>query len=451
MSKKGDKRMEYKLVKEWDNLECSDKIFNMLNDFVGWEKNPPFYRPGRTGWLKLDKSINISTKGSFDTIKSLKLKGIGYCNDKFEITQPTDLYFNRIFPHLGFTKEGEFCLVESDQAPLGGLEFGRAEMEYYIAKKLFENGCPSVIPIRLYKYSKGFTSSKGDSNLAVVITGLPVDTPFRADCAYRYDNKLDFDNPMNNHWPFSSPQSDEEREHVESLIKLLKLQENENASLDLISYFYKKYGQTLRKFHTAGFYRYSGSLDNYDYCPKTDQVYLIDLDSSRMLEECTDIEKPLQVIRDLASAFFNLSASLMHPWHIKKFPLSDIIRSAPFRSILKGYYHDVPEELINNVAEVFSEYYNPLHKKVFLNAQDIIDEKDSEKQIEKWKPLWMDRKEVYSLLMVSIWFLHDRSSMNQVYPNQLSWMDLIKNISDFSSPEIATKIEISVNKIVSFA
>ncbi|PFP05738.1 hypothetical protein [Bacillus thuringiensis] len=440
--------MKYSLINQWNALDEKDEIFKELDNLVGWKKTPPFYRPGRTGWLKLDKPINISKEGIFTTIKSLKLKGIGYCNDNLEITQPTQKYFNRIFPHLGFTKEGKFCMVESDQAPLGGLEFGRAEMEYYIAKKLSESGCPSVIPIRLYKYDRKFTGSNGESNLAVVITGLPVDTPFRADCAYRYNNNLSFDNPMNNHWPFSNPQSDEERKHVESLSKLLKFQGNENVSLDLISYFYEKYGQTLRKFHAAGFYRYSGSLDNYDYCPETDQVYLIDLDSSRILDECSDIEKPLQVIRDLASAFFNLSASLMHPWHIKKFPLSDVIKSAPFRSILKGYYHDVSEELINGVAEVFSEYYNPLHEKVFLHAQDIIEEEDREKQIAKWKPLWMDRKEVYSLLMVSIWFLHEKSSMNKLYPNQLNWMELIEDISVFASPEIASKIKNNLDKLV---
>jgi len=339
-------------------------------------------------------------------------------------------------------------MIESDQAPLGGIEYGRAEMEYFIAKKLTEIGCPCIIPIRLYKYAQKFINHKCDSNLAVVISGLPVEHPFRADCAYRYNNNLKFNNPLNNHWPFSNKQSDEERAHVESLSRHLSFQNSNNISLDLISYFYKKYGQTLRKFHAAGFYRYSGSMDNYDYCSETDQVYLIDLDSSRALDECSDVEKPLQLIRDLASAFFNLAGSLMHPWYVRKFPLSDVINANPFHSILKGYYHDVPDDLINGVVKNFFTHYGLLHEKVFINAQDIVNETDQDRQLEKWKPLWMDRKGIYSLLMVNIWFLHERSSLSKLYPNKLNWQELVKDISEFTSETISSNIQKDLNSLV---
>jgi len=440
--------MEYILESEWDNLEGTDRLYKDLDELVSWKSTPPFHSAGRTGWQKLDRPLRVSGPRVFTSVKSLKLKGIGYCNEKFEVIPPTQKYFTRNFPHLGFSKNGRFCMVESDQAPLGGIEFGRAKMEYDIAKKLTENGCPSVIPIRLYKYNQSFITSKYDSNLAVVVTGLPVEHPFRADCAYRYESCLAANHPVNELGSPKKLQSAEERAHVERLSKQLKLDTCANVSLALISHFYEKYGQTLRKFHTLGFYRYSGSLDNFDYCAETDVVYLIDLDSSRLLEECSDIEKPLQVIRDISSAFFNLAGALMDPWRISSFPISDVKDTSPFRSILKGYYSDVPDELIDTVITNYSTYYEGLHQQVSVHAREIIGEKDRDKQLAKWKPFWMNRKEVYSMLMANIWFLHEKSSMSKLYPNLLNWERCIENISEFTSQETATKIRDSLTTLV---
>ncbi|WP_127531619.1 hypothetical protein [Paenibacillus kobensis] len=440
--------MEYTLLSTWELLRGENDLLNVLDQYVGWEKIPPFYRPGRTGWLQLDKPIEVFNAGNSVKIHSIKLKGIGYCDDQFNITKPTSLYFNRIFPHLGFSREGKFRLVESEQAPLGGLEYSRARTEYDISLRLWESGCPAVVPIRLYRYHQSFNGSHGESSLAVVITGIPKSNPFRADCAYRYDNEKDFANPMNNHWPFSSPQTQEERDFVIELGKKLNLDDSDNLSLSLISFFSEKYGRTLRKFHEAGFYRYSGSLDNYDYCLETDEVYLIDLDSSRPLDECTDIEKSLQVIRDLASAFFNLSAGLMHPWYVKKFPLHHVIETAPFESILRGYFHDVPAIWIERVNRVFMRYYNALHQQVYDVADKIVAETDRDKQVEKWKPFWMDRKEVYSLLMVINWFLYVKSAINERYPCEMDWEDLMDQIAEFAGPQIAGSIDEEIRDLV---
>lgn len=440
--------MEFALIDKWDPFPDVVGIYEQLDDLVNWKKIPPFHRPGRTGWLKLDQPVTINCRGWKTTIRSLKLKGIGLCDNKFGVSPPTSKYFNRKFPHLGFSRSGEFCLVQSERAPLGGIEFSRAETEYRIAKQLTEAGCPSITPVRLYKYSQEYSDVNAKSTLGTVITGLPNDHPFRIDCAYHYDAGSGMENLPRDYQNLGNRQSEEERAYVDQLICSLNFQNKNNPGLTLLSYFWEKYGHTLRRFHLSGFYRYSGALDNHGYCRETDNVFLIDLDSCRELSECSDVEKPLQIIRDIASAIFNLASSLSNPWQIARFPLDEIKHVKPFHSILKGYYQEAPYELIEGVIDLFFWYFGPLYEKTLLSYRGIIGEKDSLKQISKWKPLWMDRKIAYSILMVGLWFLHEKSTMKDQYPNRLCWKKLIENVSDFTSPEIAADIDKKVRALL---
>lgn len=419
--------LQFALVDYWSGIDQANPKIQFLDDLVSWKSIPTFHQPGRTGWLSLEVPIFVSKPSIFSEINGVKLKGIGLCNKNGNITQPTTQPYYRANPHLGFDPNGTFVLVPSAPAPLGGITFHRAQSEFEIARTLVEHQCPSVIPIRLYQYlntDRVFQANGVEpSPLGVVITGLSQSTPFRADCAFQYG--------------ITDPQT---QQFLDTLLDQMEIRRSTNPGLSLVSKLGHLYGRTLRKFNELGFYRYSGTLDNYAYCHLIQEVFLIDLDSSRRLDECSEIERPLQIMRDVASSLFNLAAGLMNPKWIQRFPATDIRKFAPFQSVLLGYYHEAPPRLIDSLSYIFQEYYLKMHQRVFNNLSKILSGKTPSEQTKIFQRYWMDRKETYSFLMAILWFLHKESNLIEFAPHELSIDDLYHRIAAFSSPDTANTL-----------
>lgn len=435
--------LKFDLVDQWDGIDQLNPEIRSLDDYVSWKLVPKFNRLGRSAWLPLETPIVVSTHKQQIEIHALKIKGVGLCDHKGDIIPPTIQPYYRANPHLGITAEGKFIPLASPPAPLGGITIERARREYHITCNLLESGCPVQIPVRLCQYAEPSMIFQAEGHdpfpLAVIVAGMPQNTDLRADLAFEYDATDEFT-----------------KRKLDELIRQMGIAPLANRGLSLLSNLIKLHGRTLRKFSEAGFYRYSSSPDNYAFSPQLGEVFLMDLDSSRELSECSNIARPLQIMRDAASALFHLLAYLTKPQFIRYFPESDVIEANPFRSFLQGYYNDVSSEFVYYLSNVLLTYYQQVYRRVFetsktpdltpeIGTPDAI-ESFQEHRIRNYRQSWINREEAYCLIIAALWKLHERSALLSYAPLLLSENRFYQNLSEYSSPEIAAFIKVQLNQ-----
>lgn len=430
--------LQYELIEAWPEINQLNPEINAIDKLVSWEIHPSIDTVGRTGILSLSSPLKVSS-GVFSSIRALKLKGIGLRDQNGNICPPTIEPYYRANPHIGITRTGEFCPVPSAPAPMGGITVTRAIQEYRNSCILTKNGCPSQVPVRLYRYldtTMVFNPDKSISDfLGVVVSGLPNFIDFRADTALRYE--------------FADAQT---RKLLDQLATDLKIINAENVGLAILSKTYNLFGTTLRKFSMSGLYRYSGTPDNLSFSSEINQVFLMDLDSSLELSECSSTEKPLQVMRDVASALFHLAAFILNPKYIESFPVNQVCDEAPFYKFLSAYYHDVSSELIYKISLIYQNHYLHMYSNAFKNRKfSPSPKRDDETFQEYWlrayKQHWINREETYSLLMAILWVLHDKSELAIYFPHELTQDKLYDNLATYSSTSIMRKIKAQINYV----
>jgi hypothetical protein len=80
----------------------------------------------------------------------------------------------------------------------------------------------------------------------------------------------------------------------------------------MVGAIYCRFGETLRRFAGAGWYRYSGHLGNL-VVDDHGNVVLVDVDSSRPMDPATPDRSALEAVRDGMSALYNLACSFFRP------------------------------------------------------------------------------------------------------------------------------------------
>jgi hypothetical protein len=428
--------LKIQITDQWSHAQCFDNELAVVDDIVSWKKIPPFSKMGRTSWLKLSSPLKISTPYSEILIESIKIKGVGLCDHLGNITEPSVRDYDRIHPHLGFTPEGQFVPILSPLAPEGGMTIERARNEFNIASSLIEFGCPSEVPLRLYRYDEPHLVYHPDGYpplpLGVVVSGFPQDTPIRANAAIEY---------------YAANQTT--RAYLNKWASHFGISNTSNMSLSLTNSVFRLYGITLRKFHEAGYYRFSGMPDNYSFSSQTEEVFLIDLDSSRRLSECSKIEISLQIMRDVASAVCSLTSYILRRNNIDWFSPEDIFNSKLFTSLLSGYYDDLSPAVVEKAGDIYNKHYEGLYEisiqrhKEFLNTRLEKPENMTFQEFRKqtFRQYWFDRKETYCLIMTLLWFLHSQSSINKIAPIEMSLDSLFKSISSYTSQEVVQYIK----------
>jgi hypothetical protein len=413
------------LIDEIQPLDRASAVVREIEALVTGLRKPYFPKPGRSAWLLLNQPLMLSGTHNSIEVKSLKIKGIGLGNPDGSFSAPSLTPYYRDNPHLGFKLDGTFTLVHSAPAPLGGITLRRARREFEIARRLVEGGCPSIAPVRLYQFDDPALGFKEDENddatpLGVVVMGIPLNTPSRADSVLHY----------------GALASGSVKTYVETVIDDLAPCDSVNAVLSAISALVHRFGRTLRKFHQLGYYRYSGTMDNYIYSTDSSEVMLVDLDSSRELSECSPLLKLLQIMRDVASGIFNLAAGLMTPALIENYPTDSLRLGRPVLAFMSGYYHDVEPILLDRLAAVFESYYLPVHERVFKHRFEIASGTTEAERLNIFRKYWMNRTLTYSLLMVLLWQAHQASDWRDDIPAPLSYEELCKRATEFSSVEI---------------
>lgn len=430
--------LEYKVLETLPQAEAAGFDFQPIDDLVAWKREPTFVKMGRTGSTPLGTPFALGTPRGEVELHTLKIKGIGLCDHNGRVIPPTTQEYYRIHPHLGFTPAGEFIPVLSKAAPLGGITLPMARSEYEIGVELLRRGCPAQVPLRLYLFDEPemvFDPPDADPQpLAVVVSAVTVPNFVRA----------------NNNFNYALIDEDTRRE-LDRHARHLGVAEEAHRELALVREVGRRYTRAVRGFHEAGFYRYSGQPDNYAYCTATDQVFLIDLDSSRRRDECSAIEAPLQLLRDMASALYGVTAYMLRRHHVDRFPPRVIRDSGLYPALLAGYFHDLPPAILAPVAERLESHFERIHHEArrrhaaTTDAPEPADAAsyDSYRRSRR-QQYWVHREETFSFFVVVLRELLMTTDLGRRYPQCPTREQMIERIAGYDTPATASYIEQSV-------
>lgn len=421
------------MTSEW--LQGRRRLSDRLDDLVAWNEVPEFPKIGRCAYLKEKVRFNGQEENML-----IKLKGVGYKSHLNKIAQAENRAVYNRNPHLGIDNRGSFFHVCSEPAPVGGLCLNRAVKEYQVAQQLISVDCPAAIPLRVYKYidpTMFFDNPKTNSvsHLGVAVTCMPARYAYRGDVLYTHSNNSSFENEMLKEW-----------------MRALKIDDKNEA----MCYYYllqkiNAYtGKTLRRFSEAGLYRYSSAPDNFTYIPKFDEVYIMDFDSCMELKRLNEIEKPMQIMRDVASGLSYLITYLTNPKNIEFWNLKDVLYVDPFVAYLKGYFPEVNSRYIEQVAAPIYEYYQAIYRLTLLK---YMEEKKKVHPVNFCKYLengfnriWISRSESFAKIMPVIYLLYKKSMFLDKYSKLLHFNHFMRNISLYSSRNVGNQVYESFKK-----
>jgi hypothetical protein len=391
-------------------FKLPSKVLDEQVEMLTWRKTPTFFR-GRTAWTELTRPTLTTISGA-PPILGLKLKGIGERAvgiDWVEFNQPQTSTFLRTEPHIGIEQDGSIRLVESAPAPRGALLLSRAIAEFEIGTDLARDRIPAITPYCVFRYTdpslqwrqNGFSESFG-----VVLSGAPTRDPTRVDALL-----------LGGMQP-----TPEERTRVKELF-------NGEPMLPVIAEFARSYGGVLRRFTEAGFFRHSGSLNNWAYSSELGSVYLTDLDSSQRLEAIEPRRRIFEILRDVASGLFNLAQSLSWIRNVQAFTTADVAAVDPFGALLRGFYSNHCYAMASKVSQAFLAYYLPIHERCRELAH-----------AGSRHSVYLDRGVSYCLLLRSLLPLHQADDLSGMYPYQLDLADLDQQILAFLGPFRAKRV-----------
>lgn len=308
---------------------------DLAKQVISWRLVPDFPKIGRTAWVKLAYPFAAQCGKETQIIRSLKLKGVGMRDHHDRIHRPSNAAYRRPDAHLGIDDDGAFCDLWAPSAPLGALAFNRAVVEYTTAHELSTAGPISEVPLLLYRYSglEGFRDDSGSvSDLAVIVAGLPADTPARADCLVHYARQSPTVQTALGIWARSHAGGSEFNWTTAQLA------------------LWREYGTVLRAFHNRGFYRHNAHPSNLGVGPHG--VFLTDLDSTRHMLECPPRVRALQALRDVAGAVFHIIADTIRSEEMDSVEGARKTQDALVDAFLNSYFPEVPRRVFEDVKAV---------------------------------------------------------------------------------------------------
>ncbi len=286
--------MDPRIVRQSDQVDLDDEDLERIVDVLAWRSMPVFAAPGRTAWLVLERPARCRRTGV--SLNVAKLKGVGHQSADGGPVPPSPVPHDctTARPHVGFDDGGAYIHVTSAPAPLGGIRVTRAIAEHDHAERLGAAGVPAIVPLLVVEYAD-LPRFEG-SPLGAVVTLAPAHT--RASALLADDDDL----PGRLRWVAS------------------------------------QVGARLADFARAGLYRHASSLDNFGVTPGRTGLFLLDLDSSRPLDELAPTLRALQVLRDLASAVHNLVDELYYPPHAAWLGIDALLELDPIAALLASFF-----------------------------------------------------------------------------------------------------------------
>ncbi len=329
-----------------DDLEIMERV-------ITWRLMPQFPGIGRSAWIKLTHPFKAQCGLGAQVIRSLKLKGVGLRDHRGGTHHPSNATYSRPDAHLGIDERGGFSELLSAPAPMGALTLTRAIVEYATARELSAAGPISEVPLFIYRYPEldGFRDDRGSvSDLAVVVAGLPADSPARGYNVVHYAKQDPSIQAAVHNWA---------RAHIGD-------GEFDWARAQLALWL--EYGKRLREFHGCGFYRYNAHSSNLGVGDHG--VFLVDLDSTRHLLECPARSRALQAVRDLASGVVHIIADTVRSGELPSAESARAMNGTLIRGFLSSYFPDLPnralEEVKADANSVTSRFWERWAKGTFV-------------------------------------------------------------------------------------
>ncbi len=361
--------IKFVISHRYEKVKISDEEVSRILDIASWKQTPFFLTPGRCAWHILKKPASFTN--SIYKFRAVKLKGVGIWNPKnrqgysgihdgeiYEKPHPpttSEYGYTTKLNHVGFNESGEYSLLYSNPAPYGGIIHDRALLEYKNAKLLIENNIPSIAPLVVIKYKNEYIFQ--DHDMGAVISLSPDDSPSRL-------HSILFCEDLSNN---------EKHNYYNKVCNSLGIQENkskDNTRLETICLLCRKLGKTLHDFGAVGLFRYSSGFDNVCYCPERKVVFLTDLDSSLNLSSQSTEIRPLQLIRDLASALYKFLFRLSNPNALYKYKINQLLQYDPLFYLISGYFPDTTEESIRSITKQLWNYF--IHTYYILKRSNSI-------------------------------------------------------------------------------
>ncbi len=370
-------KLNAQITHSYPGFAISDTETARLIDIAVWNnKVPLFMRPGRVAWHLLEEDVSLKADSSVHYCAA-KLKGVGLWNPKsssshFSTTLHKDGYsleavppltdvleYLVTYPHMGINNEGEYMFAYSSPSPIGGIVHDRAHLEYWAAKRLIENGVPSIAPLAVLQYGDSL-QFKGQP-MGAVITLSPGVASFRI-------SEVLFGAALERG---SDPEFDA---HFDAMRESLDIEgdpNDERTRLKVISKLARQAGKLIHDFSMSGMYRYSGDWGNFIYSVERNELFLVDLDSVQDIDNLPAPARPLQVLRDIASSVYRMTAKFGYPTALDKYTLNNLLEFDPIAELLRGYFIDIPEEEIKTVSRRLWNYFIPHLLLLKKNTDDI--------------------------------------------------------------------------------
>lgn len=404
-----------------ENL-VSDEDRNTILNWISWEEEPYFYRPGRTSWYNFRKPIS--------GYKAAKLKGIGFWNPASGVKLPmyngfrstylcdikslpkTEIYTGGLQQnHFNISNDGcLFLMKKSSPAPLGGISSERAMNEYSNAKRL------QSVPIdySLAPFISGYYNDLrfGKQNLGFVVTISKDSYPYCVDTLLYMTAKGDkvFDIFFD--------------DSCDSLgLSGLNVAKDEDRLL-LLGKIFKRYGDSLRVFCEQGMFLHSGGIDNIIYSPLTQRVLLTDLDSCKHIIEVDQNKRFLQNLRDTSSVLYKIICRLTDDTIIRSYSLNSLMNVNLVECFMSGFFYDVKYEFIKKIS---SNMWESLLK-VYWTYRKSMSHSESPSTD-------MNRKFIFIYLIIQQLDIYKSSGLWRLYPSNIDYQDILEDSNKFLAQE----------------
>jgi len=424
------KSIGFSVTHRYMDVDISEQEWQYILELASWKRMPSFAVRGRSAWHILREDVSLKSP-PHNKLRAAKLKGIGVWNpasaarnrDSLMVpvsetpipptTQPLESFAT--YPHFGLTAEGEYALVYGKVAPVGGIVYERALLEFESAKLLIENGLSTIVPLAVIRYEDKY-QFQGQA-MGAVISLSPAAEPYRL-------SEIQFGAATRKG---EDPLKDAYCERIRDSLGIQGDFSCETTRLAIIKVLSQQLGQLIHDFTAAGLYRYSPEWTNLEYNFDTCQVLLTDLDSTRPLAELTPELQTLHALRDVGSLLYRTMAKFATPSALDKYTLTNLLKYDPITDLLIGYFPQASEEQLQLISKRLWNAFIPYMFLLKKHRHAILNEWTNERR----RSYKMDHDLFYLLAMSSIYPLFCESDLAHLYPSEINMDKLLKKAETY--------------------
>ena len=421
--------LRFEITHRYEGIDISDAEFQRLLDAATWKTQPVFLRRGRVARHLLSEPASLAAD-PHRILDVAKLKGVGVYDpasmgryrdkilDSFSdeplppTTKPLESFAT--YPHVGISKEGDFCFAYGGMAPVGGILHERALREFRTAQILHEHGVPTIIPLVVIRYLD--LDFQGEP-MGAVITLSSEPAPYRlSQVQYIAGTQRGKDKNTDAYY-----------DKVLSTLGIEGDYATEVPRLEALRILAKDVGKIVHDFSAAGLYRHSSEWSNFEFDFKRKEIFLTDLDSVRESNELSGDLQALQALRDVGTTVYRLLSKFSTPTALGQYSIKNLLKYDPLKACIAGYFPHAPMERVQAISKKLWAAYIPHLCLLKKHKESIISGWDHERR----KSYKMDHDLFYVLSMILLVSTFQESDLGKLYPSDLTEQTLREKAEAF--------------------